>query len=874
MVQMRVPGAGSTNVMPGHRLSESLRRQMVWSSSACEAPVLTQFIGDPPFFLSNQKAFHPNNFVSSGSDEELFGGQPKDDSENDDLRGVIDDLTVENKRLKMLLKSTRSRSSPSHSEAQAPDRLFDVRVHGLSVEKKRELENLLRNFATSVHTTNANSMSSNAQVQPTSEGSSSSMPRQSRGKPLSLLPTDSGYGSNSNSHSNSAATNPGQTARIEGFPSEQPRKNRNTIQSYLHDIPDTLLPKQQSIYMSKRAKMALVVRRLESLFTGRVAAPGDHSQPLQQQDVSYSAARADDPTLRQGRAEGTREAHMLPQNAPNLDAYDRQNGSPPKKLKLIHELSAGSDAKSNTPSRPGSPAEQQRPTRPLDLDIHRAQVAEANVQYLRHLGMSSPQLKLQLDESSDSRWVYLNLLISMAQLHTINVTPTFIRQAIKKLSTKFELSPDGHKVRWCGGIEGTTFTQEEENAMHWVDPSPGESHEDNSGGNSSKRSKTDSSSNLIASEEPSSEDKTMQTSNASKQKPSTGTAPTSNMHTIKTKTSTPFDYKPLFAKKRYSPAISYLESSTSSFSNSPDSSGLANALSKSNLNRRNSDDGMITFYQTPYFCADLSADMAPTNWVSSKIALPWDTLGMPREYVSESPLRHHDACYFTPHFAPRPYVPSRNEAILTFLEEPIRSSGEKESLPADFTVSGIGGIIPEENFALDVTVLRKPARPNLKKNTYRVPFTGTLKRKRYEYEIDDCDKLDLQPSKLPPPSYVFFTSSNSSAQDDMMEDSDSDGTSSEALEINPPPLNFLHQFSTESEDDPDATSDEIDMLGPAREDPRIMEEERRFLINENVGRQVEGSLAATVGASRSSRQDDRQRALSMEIDDLSSSDDD
>jgi hypothetical protein len=820
--------------------------------------------------------------VPSASDDEMFGGeQHRDDSENEDLRGVIDDLTVENKRLKMLLKTARSLPSSSSSEARAQDRLFDLRVHGLSVSKKRELESLLRNFATSLHATSNPSSSAthgsgSGAMQSTSADSSSVPVSQPRTK-STLLPTDSGYASNSTSGMNTAT----HTLSGQHEPRTSKRARTTNIQNYLHDIPDTLLPKP-SPTMSKRAKMALVVRRLENLFTGRVAAPGDHSQPNQQQEVSRLAAHADDPASRTRGAEGSREAHMLPQDTKvNLDAFERENPSPPlKKPRLGYELSTLSEGHSTAPSRPGSPAEQ-RPTRPLDLDIHRAQVADENIQYLRHLGMSSPQVIVPNDKSgSESRWVYLNLLISMAQLHTINVTPSFIRQAIRKLSTKFQLSTDGHKVRWIGGPGATVFSKEEEQAMIYHDPNPAELNDD-TGGTSSKRSKTNSSSNNLVSEEPSSEDKTSALNTSDASKPKVSTAATSNMLTEPTRSKTavsPFDYKPLVYKgRRYSPAISYLESSNSSHSNSNDSSGLVHALSKSNLNRRKSDDGMITFYQNPYFCADLSADHAPTNWVAQRKALPWDTLGLIPDSLDESPLRHHDACYFTPQFAPKAYQPGPNEQDLHCDMPPVRSGGEIETLPHEFVVCGIGGVVPEDNFALDVKILRKVAGSQRPKLAYNVPFTGSRKRKRYVYEVDDCDKYDLQPSRLPPPSYVFFTASSSSDDPDMLDMSDSDETSSEAAEINAPPPAFLNQWSTESDDDSDDMSS-VDMLEMARAaDPdRVAAQEREFLLNQATTRRIEGSLAATVGGSRfgSSRGGNEvpDRASSMDVDDSDSSD--
>lgn len=750
---------------------------------------------------------------------------------------------------------------------------------------------MLRNFATSVgQTSTATSASSaanaSARNQSASEGSSSGLQQSVRTK-HGQLPTDSGYGSNSASghtntatHTSSTAHNPSRTSRS------------NTIHNYLHDIPDTLLPRQ-SLYMSKRAKMALVVRRLENLFTGRRAAPGDHDQPEQQQEVSHSAARADDSSHRFGWHEGSREAYMLPYDTKvNLDAYDRANNPSPPTEKPMH-LDGGhdrttSDVPSTATSRLASPSEEQRPTRPLDLDIHRAQVATENIQYLRHLGISSPQVR---GATKASPWIYLNLLISMAQLHTINVTPSFIRHAIRKASTNFEVSPDGYKVRWIGGTEGTVFSKEDERAMEMDDPSPAVSNDDR--GHSSKRSKTTSSSNALMSEEPSSEDKTTRSGllSGEKSRQQVSTAATStNLRTEasnKTKTpGTPFDYKPVvYRGRRYSPAISYLESSEASPSDSNDSGGLAIAHNKSNFRqRRKSDDGMITFYQNPYFCTDLSADNAPVNWIPQRKALPWDTLGLAREHIEESPLRHHDACYFASEFAPRPYAGDAGEPTLEMDVHPLRGAGEDETVPMELPVCGIGGVVPADNFALDVKVARKRVDAAKDAHPIRNPFTGGRKRRRFEFEIDDCDRWDLRPSTLPPPGYVIFTSSTSSGRMDEDDDDDSDDSTSEAAQINPPPPAFLNQWSTEYDYDSGDDSLSVDMLEMARaaEPGRVAAQEREYMIHQD-GSRIAGSLAATVGASRtnSSRanEGDRSQAQddasvdSMDVDDSDSDSD-
>lgn len=812
---------------------------------------------EPPFFLSQQQSYFPNNFVSSGSDR-VFGPEAVDDSENEDLRGVIDDLTVENKRLKQLLKDHRPRSSPTSEAAQTDkERLFELRVHGLGAEKKRELEALLRNFATSVnnssHSLDSSSATYGTAVQAShSEGTSSSNAPQPP-NPAKLLQTDSGYGSNSNSGITSAAVSHGGK---QPYPVSKTSRDKS-IKNYLHDIPDTLLPRQQSLFMSERAKMALVVRRLEQLFTGKNAAPGEHSQPIQQQEVSHSAAQADvQPGTTRG-AEGTREAHMLPYDTKvNLDALDRQEPSPPPKPRKTKVDNPPAIIGENIMSGPGTP--DQRPTRPLDLDIHRAQVAAENIEYIRHLGLSSPQINSQNNERP---WMYLNLLTSMAQLHTINVTPAFIRRAIKRLSTKFELSSDGHRVRWTGGTEGTIFSKEEERAMEASNQDTVET-QDESGHGSSKRSKTESSSNAVISEEPSSEDKSgLQTSDGSKQKLSTEATsylPTS-LPTAQSKTGSAFDYKPMFYKgKKYSAHESYLESTDSSMSNSGDSSGLAQALSRSNLNHGR-DEGMITFFNNPFFCSDASADHAPVNWKPQREVVSWATLGVEHDFDQESPLRHHDACYFTPQFARKPETGSSKDPILTMPVTRIQAAGESETQPLELPASGLGGISPEDNFALDVKIARVSRNPKSDAFPATVPFTGSRKRKRYAYKGLSCEMLELRPSKLPPPSYIFFTTDSSSGHADTMEDSDGSESSSSADEEYPAPPAFLNHWSTGSSDvesdGPGYEDSSMDMLEMARAaDPdRIAAQEREYMMNRpGLGNVVEGSLAATVGASRSS----------------------
>lgn len=838
-----------------------------------EPTLLTYAIDDSPFYMTNHANYVPTNFIAPES-HHGFGGvlQSRLDSENEDLRAVIDDLTIENKRLKqMVRRRSRNRRSTPTEEPKQQDKLFEVRMHGLPPEKRRELENLLKNFATSVHLKGSTSGTSSLTTS-NSMKSSNSLNNKRTGPQ-----TDSGYASNSNS----APTSGGQISQSDTslIPNlHKPTSSNKAVRNYLQDIPDALLPRQNPI-MSERAKAALVVRQLEQLFTGRKAAPGDHDQPMQQQEISQSAARADLSqdalTGKKRRAEGPREAHIMPPDTKvNLDAFNpadaKEAALPPKLRSMV------SSQESSATSRVGSP--DQRPTRPLDLDVHRAQIAAENIQYLRHLGMPFSQPS-DSSQGNEDNWMFLNLLAGLAQLHTLNVTPEFIRRAVKKLSTKFELSKDGHRVRWIGGADETKFGPEDEKAIEVATLSPHESAEDSgTGGGSSKRSKSNSMSNPAATSNTPSEDKTsgLQTSSGSKPQQNTvsGTSKLRSSNPMKkTATSSAFDYKPIVyrGKPSIDYAGSYLRDSDDSYeSPSGDSSGLVHALSKSNLNLRANEGGAVTFYHNSCFFRDLSASHDPSNLNRLRPVVIGETLGIdvPVE-GAESPLRFSDATYFTTEFAPEPYRP-RDEGEKEKLDiklpdlGPLARAGEDETLPFDFQVCGLGGVCPADNFVLDVKKEMRPVRSQEEAtDAIRVlPFSGRRYHLNYLSEVKSCQEIDLLPSKLPAPTYVFFTSSSSSdaaiADDDDGSDGSSDTSSPQVDEAYPAPPAFLQKFSksSEEEDEGEFDSSDIDMLAIARgvNTQRITEQERVYMIDEPglTDRPIAGSLAATVGASRSS----------------------
>ena len=548
--------------------------------------------------------------------------------------------------------------------------------------------------------------------------------------------------------------------------------------------------------MNERTKQALVVSRLEQLFTGKQAAPGEHDQPIQQQEISKSAAKADAGANHIAEIEGTREAPIQPYDTNiNVDLTNRRDAS--LEDKFPH---------TNTHPTPTQPQDQ-RPTRPLDLDIHRAQVASDNIEYIRHLGLSTPRIH-QANDSKDQSWIYLNLLTGMAQLHTLNVTPAFIQNAIKKMSTKFELSEDGKRVRWKDGFEGTTLSAFEDRAVEASTEAVPETLEQRNG-SGSQRSKTYTSSNNLISEESSFEDSGRYTSGTCR--PNDWTSVISNLQSASTNVEyepiSAVKYKPLIYKdKKCSAAASYREP-TSSSSLSVNSGNLVRMLTSSIPDGASaSDDGMITYFSNPFFCRDASMEKSPINWKPQRLLKSGEGLGTKQEPYKESPLRVADACYFTPQFAPKPWLGELDECRLYFPVLSIDSCGEEETQPMKMEVSGIGGICPEDNFAVDVKILRQARTLQTVVQPDVVPLTGSRKRKRYSYRTTRCDILELQPSELPSPTYLFFTSSSSSA-DSSTEDSDSDASLSADGDV-PAPALFLNRWSTGSFDGKSDTGEE------------------------------------------------------------------
>ena len=816
------------------------------------------FADEPPFFISLNDASSSGATEYGISDSKRFGENSQQDSEKIDLRDVIDDLTIENRRLKQLLKDRKSRK-----DSEDRDKLFEIRVHGLPSEKRRELEILLRDFASNL---NVNSeLPSDLPSEPLAT-ENINVDFASNGAPSKHVQTDSGYASNSNSGQTCATpSNPGRP-----LPAVPRKSHVKTVKSYLHNIPDGLLPRQPLV-MSERARMALVVRRLEDLFTGKNAAPGEHSQPLQQQEVSRLAATAEPRDApKHNRQEGSREAHILPFDSDiNVERLDSMESfsSDSKSRSATKSEGFGKSTPGDINSASGAGrSPDQRPTRPLDLDVHRAQVAEENLEYLRHLGLTSPKLNAEGKKEEGGGWLYLNLLISMAQLHTINVTPAFIRKSIRKLSTKFELSEDGNQVRWKESSEATDVLAGTVRDLdlvdgHWAGEVVGP--EANKADKSSHRMAT---ANKQTSATPREDDygkQLIRQSSMLAQAFSDGPELSTCIPTSRTQPASAFDYKPIIltGKSLVRPNLAHLDDSTGSQSHL-DGSSTTDSNDDSYGAAEHADTGAMVFYNNTVFCIDSSPDRAPTTMAKPTWDKSYRALGAPPTAELDEG-RDGDVSYFSN----ATVVPVSEQSFdeVAFDLPPMAELCDVEHEMQELPASGIGGVIPQDNFRLDVKIVRSRSERD---EGMKGRDAGDCNARHYTYQVESCSKIDLAPSPLPSPSYIFlpFLSSSSSGVEGAW-GSDDEGADTSIDEHEQVGRLFPTDLSTEEwsrskgEDDME-TDSSIDMLASARQKhpSMIAAQEREFELNRQATLMdkaiVTGSLAATAGHGSDSDSDE------------------
>ncbi|KAK0611515.1 frequency clock protein [Immersiella caudata] len=737
-------------------------------------------------------------------------------SSTDDYRSVIDDLTVENKRLKEELK----RYKQFGPDMMRKEKLFEIKVHGLPKRKKRELEATLRDFAASLEGSSESppqrkKAGRNVKGMQSSKGSLSQQHSSSSSR---SRPVDSAYASMSTGPSSNAPNSSKASLNRPSLSTQMRKSTEQKVEDYLRDTPGGLFPRH--LVMTEKEKKKMVVRRLEQLFTGKLSAMKSDQNPWA---ATSNVKSTSDTALAMAppqNLEAAREACIQPNDPSRKKPRSRDNVSTSNSGGDRTEsggngLGSGDGGGSGgriqmNPSPPNARLPEQRPTRPKDLDPDRIQVPSENMEYIRHLGLVTPDFILSEKATGENvspdedGWVYLNLLCNLAQLHMINVTPNFIRSAVSEKSTKFQLSPDGRRIRWRGGTDGTKFSSDSSGDNSQRSPSDDATYGSNDDGQR-KRRKTQTASGAASAKK-------------SKFGPQASTSSDS------------FHYKPMFVRKSSSMESS-LEGTASHSSDGAleDSNNTGNSKwdysgSGSSQLKRRRHDGAIVYYSGAPFCIDLSGDpgdVSPTTYMTSagqEIAeeeegrfviqrtlsgssLPirplsdnntvvLDVLGLELEDTPD--LIEDDESSIYDDLAEFPWCDNPDEAQV----HPI------EALEA----CGLGGVLPEDHFVIYVTTCRVFGGTN----------SDSSLRSRRSRSVESAEAVITRLASMSTSSPCPLLSTWSSGSNSGVEIKYLNGTR-KVLRPSPlpPPATYFPPFSTdsESESEEDDCSEDNDVSG-------------------------------------------------------------
>jgi hypothetical protein len=509
------------------------------------------------------------------------------------------------------------------------DKLFEIKVHGLPQKKKRKLEAILRDFATDLDGSPEESLSQK-------RNSKSGIQRKyaPSSPPSNLRPADSAYASMSAS-SESSRTSPHRPILSSA------KSSKGKVEDYLRDVPDGLYPRY--VIMTEDERKSLIVHRLEQLFTGTSNIAGISKMPPVRPGGSFVMARVvavaqmtDPSTAREPPFLGTgpiREARILPLKQQSR-AWGHQCHSSAHEsasdLNKDNMETGGNDKGLVSGTKPFPPLPllpKQRPTRPCDLDPDRAQVPSENMDYIRHLDLLQPEVLPEQRSIQDGHldtegWMFLNLLCNLAQLHLINVTPDFVRSAVSEISTRLQLSCDGHKIRWQGGSKDTKFSSYSSSYNSQESPSI----DDIVG--SEKNRERQKTNQFISNES--------QSGGSSKDMPKFDSQLCARVER--------FRYKPLFAHPDPSGGHTSRGASVCSSvaveDDNPGESGLVPSYSGGSASKWQRQEGAITYYKGAPFCTDLSGDPAdpPPNTGSPSRAQAPKVSQQPSDFA-RSPCR-------------------------------------------------------------------------------------------------------------------------------------------------------------------------------------------------------------------------------------------
>ncbi|KAF8431859.1 frequency clock protein-domain-containing protein [Terfezia claveryi] len=717
------------------------------------------------------------------------------DSNSECYRSVIDDLTIKNQKLKRRLRKLEE----LQAEHLQTDKVFELRIHGLSQSKRQELENLLQQFSSTLHNS-PDSGPALAQSPPTTSTGSSF-------GPSTVVTSDSAYASNLGSGTGSlaGASTHQSLASGKSGDSRHSKGSWNATGSGRGTVPSGnsggVNGKKVPTYISEKAKMKQVVRRLEYLFSGK-RSQDQHLAPNRHQSKTVSSD-FDDVV---GNLEGQEGVKEKP--ATGLDDSPVKSPEPDSRL---------------------------------------PQIPEQNLEYLHNLTSTSPTHEpLNIGGHWDG-WVYLNLVINLAQLHTINVTVPFVKKAIASMSVKLELSPDGKMVRWKGEMEGSNLANEIDTKSESNSP-PSRSSMDASSESFRGRKRSDGSHSqpdlsLIArmpvdiKMAHSMETSLTRLSTLSRSHGSGPRSSPSSQH------SSGFHYKPLFAQsKNFEDDSSepsetgYSSSSGVKSSSTPDGASGGYSGAGSRTRGRKPTVGPIIYYENGKFCTDLSAQHVNPRDESTTPEYPYER--MTNEVVGAPGSENTDTIDQNSRPLLRTLAPletlvegqllggraggSTDEdedddsyATLEFSPKLESTLPDDPPLPVELEASGIGGVQPEDNFAINVqvkhyllpkgrnaqTLNSRKLKSKLRGISHRIPqssidvflrdeagmgaLPATRPRSRSSssspspphssssdgrdlltHELVSARFIKLPPSSLPPASYFYFSPSSEESRSD------------------------------------------------------------------------------------------------------------
>lgn len=856
------------------------------------------FIDDPPFYLHRSPAdldsacAVPSNQSLESYCQRTHRVTPHGGSVGrtiEELRSVIDDLTIRNNKMRQKLK----RYEKLHCSHLRKEILFEVRTYGLQSRWKRGLEQTLRSFASTME--GASNRPTTMTAPPgTSLGQN---PGEFSDKPSCSSDSfpknvDSAYAS----ISASGQTQNSQTAHNCGKSKERVVDSNEThrlhFNSHLHDAQQAFSSKRLR-FISAEAKQKLIVQRLENLFTDKPASTTADQVSVHQHEVFCSASSGD---MKANGAEdssveiaGVREAQILKTSAGlPIEAVNVQAGT------MVQDENDSDDPMGGDTVADSPVKSEQRPTWPLDLDISREQAPEEAMKYIRHLG-----------PYCSGAWIHLNLLSNMAQLHFFNVTPDFIRKAVAHFSSKFEISPNGQKLRWKGGNQGTLLRSDcgsnaEPRWKYLSEIGEGPAGERNRKGESSPSDDgTWAQSDVNCLSQVSNYNSSAVPGAAPRRRPDF-------LHQFNRAAN--FQYKPLLfhaAQSERDDSYDYDNDSLNSShgTGSMDGVELPHLTARSISKRRGSNGGPIIFYNSANFCIDLSGDPCLTcdggimynpctnDPVGSHMPEPAEDFGSKawRRPLIQKPLLDDSAMNDS----------ENDDASMVDFDLTMQQSERKtgdiyDSLaPAYMEASGLGGVQPQDNLFINVRVKHGSVRT---RSTTILPsrrnpchVQRVLQNLRASVTLSSWEDSDavfraaeilfvkttlLPPSTLPEPSYclTLFSEDGEDSDDEHSSNRSSEeegrnrGSIVSSVEEDEIGVDFLvaqsqsensessqeSSLTTSSEDGSEEDEDSsIDLLAHARAlDPATVAA-RELEFETNHGQMLAevpvGSSAATVG---------------------------